>query len=152
MEKFREVQDIHTDRKTGGYCLLDLILSLSIIAFLLLLAIPLNKNITYLNQLRKDTYLYQDEIGIYQLQLLLAKNKITEVNPDEIYYQSAESECYISVVNDNLISQPGYLCYLRKVEDVYFYESWGIIYIEYYREGEYHVYPIAYVFAGYNDY
>lgn len=115
-----------------------------VISLLLLLCCPLYKNINKLNEHRKNNYSYQDEIGIYQLQILLARNTITEINPTEIYYVSSESECCISVVNDNLISQPGYLCYLLNVDDVYFYEHFGIIYIEYYREGEYHDYPIGY--------
>lgn len=146
MEEFTTIQDIYPNRKTGGYCLLELILSLAVMSLFVILAVPLCKNISELNEIKHDIYIYQDEIGIYQLQLLLAKNKITEINPTEIYYQSSESECCLSVVNDNLISQPGYLCYLREVEDVYFSESWGIIYIEYYRKGEYYEYPIGYTF------
>ncbi len=117
-----------------------------IVSFLMLLCLPIYKNIAKLNEYKSDTYIYQDEIGIYQLQLQLARNEITEINPEEIYYLTAENECRIAVVNDNLISQPGYLCYLLDIDEVYFYQSFGIIYIEYYREGEYHVYPIGYEF------
>ena len=65
-------------------------------------------------------------------------------NPSEIVYNTSESECTISLVNNNVISQPGYLCYLIDVDDIYFYKRFFIIYIEYTRKGNVYTCPIAY--------
>ena len=92
----------------------------------------------------QDIYLYQDEIGIYQMQIQLARNNIVSINPSEIVYNTSESECTISLVNNNVISQPGYLCYLIDVDDIYFYKRFFIIYIEYTRKGNVYTCPIAY--------
>ena len=92
----------------------------------------------------QDIYLYQDEIGIYQMQSQLARNNIISINPSEIVYNTSESECTIGLVNNNVISQPGYLCYLIDVDDIYFYKRFFIIYIEYTRKGNVYTCPIAY--------
>ena len=92
----------------------------------------------------QDIYLYQDEIGIYQMQIQLARNNIVSINPSEIVYNTSESECTISLVNNNVISQPGYLCYLIDVDDIYFYKRFFISYIEYTRKGNVYTCPIAY--------
>ncbi len=136
--------DILSERRSSsGYNLLEMLVGLLVTGFLASLAFPLFKTLEQLISLQK--YRYQDEIGIYQLQITLACNNILEVRSDEILYQSYEhDDCCISVVNDNLISQPGWVCFLHDIDDAEFRFSKGIIYLEYLREGEYREYPIAY--------
>ncbi|MBQ6655041.1 MAG: prepilin-type N-terminal cleavage/methylation domain-containing protein [Erysipelotrichaceae bacterium] len=130
-------------RPDRGYNLLEMLVCLLIVGFLASLAFPVFKTLEEMIKLQK--YRYQDEIGIYQLQITLACNNILEVDRDEISYQSYEhDDCLISVVNDNLIAQPGWVCFLHDIDDVTFRLKNGIIYLEYAREGEYYEYPIAY--------
>ena len=41
----------------------------------------------------RDRDFYQDETGIYQLQLLLAVNDITEIGSDVICFSTIENDC-----------------------------------------------------------
>jgi hypothetical protein len=118
-------------------------LSLLIVSFLFTLTVPILKTTSKL--LHQDIYTYQDEIGLYQMQITLATNEIISVDSYEISYQTEKNNCHISLVNFNVISQPGFLCFLKDVDNVYFYQHFGIIYIDYERDGEFYTYPIAYV-------
>ncbi|MGN1399592.1 MAG: hypothetical protein ACI4WG_06325 [Erysipelotrichaceae bacterium] len=119
-------------------------MALAALSFLLTLSLPLFNTLIKMEQYSQNIYLYQDEIGIYQMQLQLARNNITAVDPQQIVYNSSESECTISLVNNNVISQPGYLCYLIDVDDIYFYKKFFIVYLEYTRKGMTYTCPIAY--------
>lgn len=130
-------------RTHRGYSVLTLLFTLSLLAVLTSITIP---TIVLLNKLTlTQKNLYQDEIGVYQLQIQLASNKILEILPDSIIYETAKNQCEISLVNNNIISQPGWLCYIYKVDDVSFYTSLGIIYMEYERQEKQYCYPIGYV-------
>jgi len=120
-----------------------LILALFIVSFLITLTVPILKTTSKIMQ--QDIYTYQDEIGLYQMQIVLATNNITSVDSYEISYTTEKNECYISLVNYNVISQPGFVCFLIDVDNVYFYQHFGIIYIDYERDGKFYTYPIAYV-------
>ncbi|MBO4218163.1 MAG: hypothetical protein IKX74_01865 [Erysipelotrichaceae bacterium] len=120
-----------------------MLVSLLIAGFLASLSFPVFRTLEEMVKLQK--YRYQDEIGIYQLQITLACNSILEVSRDEILYESYEhDDCVISVVNDNLISQPGWVCFLHEIDDISFSVQDEIIYLEFSRDGEYREYPIAY--------
>ena len=136
--------DILSERRSSsGYNLLEMLVSLLLVGFLASLTFPLFKTLQQMISLQK--YRYQDEIGVYQLQITLACNNILKVETDEILYESYEhDDCRISVVNDNLISQPSWNCFLHDVDDVSFRLHDEIIYLEYLREGEYREYPLAY--------
>lgn len=95
--------------------------------------------------MQQDIYTYQDEIGLYQLQITLATNDVISVDSYEITYNTENNVCHISLVNFNVISQPGFLCFLKDVDNVYFYQHFGIVYIDYERDGNFYTYPIAYV-------
>lgn len=137
------MQDLLPARRTvGGYSLLEMLVSLLIISFLLTVIYPVFSSLKQL--IRRQRFRYQDEIGIYQLQIRLACNQITEVNEDEIFYYTSESESEIHLLNDNLISQPGWLCFLYDIDEVFFFVRKGIVYLEYQRDGESYEYPIAY--------
>jgi hypothetical protein len=118
------------------------VLTLFIVSFLFTLAVPILKMTSDI--MHQDIYIYQDEIGLYQMQLTLAVNEIISVDSYEISYNTEKNECHISLVNFNVISQPGYICFLKDVDNVYFYQHFGIIYIDYERDGKFYTYPIAY--------
>lgn len=130
-------------RAHRGYSLLELLLALSILAMATTIIVP---SLLATNKIKEtQKRLYQDEIGIYQLQMQIALNKVLEINPDSIVYETYKNECEISLVNNNIISQPGWLCYICDVDDVSFYVSLGIIYMEYEREDKVYTYPIGYL-------
>ncbi len=124
-------------RSNSGYNLLEMLVCLLVVSFLASLCFPMFKTLRQMVRLQK--YRYQDEIGVYQLQITLACNNILEVRTDEISYESYEhDDCLISVVNGNLISQPGWVCFLHDIDDATFSCRREIIYLEYLRDGEYY--------------
>ena len=114
-----------------------------------LVAVTLLANLIYptvrsLIELRRDLKVdYQDEIGIYQLQITLAVNDITKVTPDSITYRSADSNCIIRILNGKLISQPGTVDYIHGIDDCYFEVIDDIVYLSFTRNRR-ECWPIAY--------
>ncbi len=129
-------------RSHGGYNLLELLLSLLALSSLLGIVAPMM--VTLQKLFENEQYRYQDEIGIYQLQVLLAVNKVIEVDSDEIIYETSRRESRVEYVNNNLISTPGCVIYLYKIDDVSFKVIDDIIYMEYYRDNEWYEYAIGY--------
>lgn len=124
-----------------GYTLLECLLALLIISLSLSLSVTsfrLLKDVSIENKVN-----LQDEIGIYQIQITLAKADITSISDDQICYSTIDNEYTLHLLNNRIISQPGTIIYLIDVDDVCFYESEYIYYIEYKRNEETYVYPIA---------
>jgi len=129
-------------RPNRGFTLIEVLIALLILSFfadLICADLKILQKIAVSSQ-----YNIQDEIGIYQLQITLATNKVLEINNDSIIYQGKENECTIEIVNDNLVSTPGWICFLYGIDDVEFKVEKEIVYIEYLKDGEYYEYPIAY--------
>lgn len=123
-----------------GYTLLECLIALFILSLCLSL---FSTYISYLDYLKVDDYNLQDEIGIYQLQITLAKNEIVSVENDEIVYKTYNNECLISLVNNRLISKPGTLIYLINIDEVSFEQEEEVIYLIYVRDEKEYRYPIA---------
>ena len=110
-------------------------------AFVTAMMVPLIKLLV--SFMPEDTY-YQDEIGIYQLQIELAVNDIVEVRDDSIVYQKQGEEFELHIVNDKLISQAGTLDFIHGIEQVWFEVNGDIVYITYERDEQRFEWPLAY--------
>ena len=121
-----------------------MIVAMMMLSFLVRMCSPLLKTLQQLENY--DSYLYQDEIGIYQLQIELATGNITAVEDDCIYYQTIDNDCELSLVNRKLISQPGTLDFIHDISELNFeVDDQGIIILTFWRQGKEHVYPIGYI-------
>ena len=129
------------ERSYSGYSLLEMMLALMIVSVSTMAITPLLKTVIKLYQLQK--YDYQRDIAIYQLQITLAANDIIEIKDDEIIYQNARNEYTLHIVNNKLIAQPGTLIYIYGIEEVYFWEEKGIVYVQLDNDED-QIYPIAY--------
>ncbi len=98
-----------------------------------------------LHDLRKGVKTgYQDEIGVYQLQIALAKGDIYDVSWDAVLYRTDANDCILHLVNRKLISQPGTLDFIHDIDDAHFELRGGMIYLTYEREESETTWPIAY--------
>ena len=94
--------------------------------------------------LREEKVYYQDEIGVYQLQVELAVNDILSVEDDLIIYRKQGDEFRLHIVNGKLISQPGTVDFIHGINEVEFDLSDDIVYMTYEKEGMRFEWPIAY--------
>lgn len=143
-----------TDRTTGrsaaakrrsaaaAFTLIEVLLALAAAALIAVISLPA---VSALKQLSvpRDTY-YQDETGIYQLQIELAVNDLEEVGDDFLRYRTLDNECTLHVVNGKLISQPGTLDFIHGIDWARFESSGGIVYLRYPRGDQEFVWPVAY--------
>ncbi len=119
-----------------------MVLALGILSIITLLSSPLVRGIR--NLLRDDRVYYQDEIGIYQLQLELAVNDIVSVEDDLLVYRKQGEDFYLHIVNGKLISQPGTVDFVHGIDEVEFAEADDIIYLRYRKDVIDFDWPIAY--------
>ena len=126
----------------SGYTVIELMLTMGILALISNIMLPAINNLYQLRQSVR-TY-YQDEIGVYQLQIALACGDIDKVKRDSISYHTSESDCIIHIVNNKLISQPGTVDYIHGIDEVRFEVFDNVIYMYYERDGNELSWPIAY--------
>ena len=105
------------------------------------MTVPAIKSLIELRKALKVNY--QDEIGIYQLQLTLAVNDIKSVSRNQIRYRTSENDCVLHIVNNKLISQPGTVDFIHDIDDCCFEVVDNIVYLSYTRERK-ECWPIAY--------
>lgn len=129
-------------KETAGFSLLEMILSLFLLSVTVMLVTPLYRTLISLKNY--DSYLYQDEIGIYQLQIALALSKDIEVDEDHITFHNVNGEFELSLVNRKLIAQPGTLDYIHDISSLSFESRDGVIYLIFYRRESRFEYPIGY--------
>ena len=121
---------------------MEAVIALAILAFICTMLTP-SVALMKKASLSNGTY-YQDEIGIYQLQLELAVNDIVSVGTDSITYDKEGDRFTLHIVNNKLISQPGTLDFIHGIDRVRFYQQEDIIYIEYNRKERKFCWPLAY--------
>ena len=117
-------------------------LALFILSLITILTAPV---INSLRGLLKETKVYyQDEIGVYQLQIELAVNDILSVDSDQIIYRKQGEEFRLHIVNGKLISQPGTVDFIHGINEIEFDLDDDIVYMTYEKEGMRFEWPIAY--------
>ena len=119
-------------------------LALSVICFLSSLTVPILKTLSALKR-RSETF-YQDEMGIYQLQLELAVHDVLEVNYDSILYHKNQDTFILHIVNDKLLSQPGSENFIHGISEAVFEVEDRIIWFSFQRQEQWHRYPIGFFY------
>ncbi len=119
-------------------------LALSVICFLSGITVPILKTLSSVRT-RTRTF-YQDEIGIYQLQLELALHDVLEVNYDSILYRNNNDTVSLHIVNDKLLSQPGSEDFIHGISEAVFEVEDMIIWFSFQREQQWYRYPIGYFY------
>ena len=108
-----------------GYLALESLLSLFIYSIVSILLVSLVSLIARTNSI--DWYYF--DIGCMQLQSLLAKCEIIEVNEDEISLICNNKEQYISLDKDRIVKRDGYQILLNGIDEVEFELVGEIVYM-----------------------
>ncbi len=119
-------------------------LALSVICFLSGITVPILRTLSSIRT-RTRTF-YQDEMGIYQLQLELALHDVLEVNYDSILYRKNNDTFILHIVNDKLLSQPGSEDFIHGISEAVFEVEDMIVWLSFQREQQWHRYPIGYFY------
>jgi len=128
-------------RARAGFTVLELLISLMIMISVSTMMVPVIK---LLAALKPEKTYYQDEIGVYQLQLELAVNDIVEVRDDTIVYEKLGEEFELHIINGKLISQAGTLDFIHDIEQVWFSVENDVVYMTYERDEKRFEWPIGY--------
>lgn len=121
---------------------MEMILVCGISALIVSATVPILKVLKNMQEI--DSYNYQDDIGIYQLQIKLATSNIDEVGPDNILLHDQDNDYEISEVNGNLICTPGFLLYLHDIDSIDFQQQDDILVLSYCRNNQCSQWPVAY--------
>ena len=119
-------------------------LALSVICFLSGITVPILNALSHIKA-RTETF-YQDEMGIYQLQLELALHDVLEVNYDSILYRKNNDTFILHIVNDKLLSQPGSEDFIHGISEAVFEVEDRIIWFSFQRRDQWHRCPIGYYY------
>lgn len=128
-------------RTRAGFTVLELLISLLIMMTVSTMMVPVIK---LLAALKPERTYYQDEIGVYQLQLELAVNDIIEVRDDTIVYTKQGEEFELHIINGKLISQAGTLDFIHDIDQVWFSVEDDVVYMTYERDEKRFEWPIGY--------
>ena len=128
-------------RARAGFTVLELLISLVIMMSVSTMMLSVIK---LLAALKPEKTYYQDEIGVYQLQLELAVNDIVEVRDDTIVYEKLGEEFELHIINGKLISQAGTLDFIHDIEQVWFSLENDVVYMTYERDEKRFEWPIGY--------
>lgn len=89
---------------------------------------------TLLNKNYSTLYKSEDLSFIYQMQLLFALSTEHKINGDMLYMKKGFDEIYFELYDRTLILKDGYQIFLNDVDEVYFEENDGCIYVCYKRD------------------
>lgn len=84
----------------------------------------------------KDRTSLQDQIALVQLRRYLAVAYDIELLPSSLTFQRQHEEMRLSVVNQNLIVQPGTQMFLMDIEAVLFYLEGDSVMLRYVRDNQ----------------
>lgn len=85
----------------------------------------------YVSRIDYDYSEINDEIAMYQLRELLLIAYDIEIYDDEINFTYQDKTFRLSLINNRLILTPGTQIYLDEVDNLYFMQSDGLIYVNY---------------------
>lgn len=116
-----------------GSIFIDYLLTLSIALILLPILVA---SLCVLSYTLKMNPKVQDMIATHQFQRVLLISYDITILEDSLYFNYQNREMKASLVNQNLIIQPGTQVIYPKIEDVSFYKEDGVIYVAFERNAK----------------
>lgn len=111
---------------SDGFTLIEMIIALSICAFLTPLVSSLLKTMLHVP---KQEYAGNDKVMIHQLRLLLAEGSEAAVEDRNLVLLYRDKDSILQLDKQRLVKRPGYEIYSGELQSVQFYEADACIYI-----------------------
>ena len=120
-----------SDRK--GFALVEVLVAVLTVC----ICIPIMVSVISLMRTSlKDRTSLQDQIALVQLRRYLAVAYDIELLPSSLTFQRQHEEMRLSVVNQNLIVQPGTQMFLMDIEAALFYSEGDSVMLRYIRDNQ----------------
>ena len=124
--------------KRKGFALVEVLVAILTVCICIPILVSV---ISLMHTSLKDRTSLQDQIALIQLRRYLAVAYDVELLPSSLTFQRQQEEMRLSVVNQNLIVQPGTQIFLIDIETALFYLEGDSVMLRYVRnQQEYEVY------------
>ena len=124
--------------KRKGFALVEILVAILTVCICIPILVSV---ISLMHTSLKDRTSLQDQIALIQLRRYLAVAYDVELLPSSLTFQRQQEEMRLSVVNQNLIVQPGTQIFLMDIETALFYLEGDSVMLRYVRnQQEYEVY------------
>ncbi len=124
--------------KRKGFALIEVLVAILTVCICIPILVSV---ISLMHTSLKDRTSLQDQIALIQLRRYLAVAYDVELLPSSLTFQRQQEEMRLSVVNQNLIVQPGTQIFLMDIETALFYLEGDSVMLRYVRnQQEYEVY------------
>ena len=124
--------------KRKGFALVEILVAILTVCICIPILVSV---ISLMHTSLKDRTSLQDQIALIQLRRYLAVAYDIELLPSSLTFQRQQEEMRLSVVNQNLIVQPGTQMFLMDIETALFYLEGDSVMLRYVRnQQEYEVY------------
>ena len=124
--------------KRKGFALVEILVAILTVCICIPILVSV---ISLMHTSLKDRTSLQDQIALIQLRRYLAVAYDVELLPSSLTFQRQHEEMRLSVVNQNLIVQPGTQMFLMDIEAALFYLEGDSVMLRYVRDQqEYEVY------------
>ena len=124
--------------KRKGFALVEILVAVLTVCICIPILVSV---ISLMHTSLKDRTSLQDQIALIQLRRYLAVAYDIELLPSSLTFQRQQEEMRLSVVNQNLIVQPGTQMFLMDIETALFYLEGDSVMLRYVRnQQEYEVY------------
>ena len=124
--------------KRKGFALVEVLVAILTVCICIPILVSV---ISLMHTSLKDRTSLQDQIALIQLRRYLAVAYDVELLPSSLTFQRQQEEMRLSVVNQNLIVQPGTQMFLMDIETALFYLEGDSVMLRYVRnQQEYEVY------------
>ena len=119
--------------KRKGFALVEILVAILTVCICIPILVSV---ISLMRTSLKDRTFLQDQIALVQLRRYLAVAYDIELQPSSLTFQRQHEEMRLSVVNQNLIVQPGTQMFLMDIEAALFYLEGDSVMLRYVRDNQ----------------
>lgn len=133
IEKMKDVEGCTSMSNRKGFALVEVLVAILTVCICIPIIVSV---ISLMRTSLKDRVFLQDQIALIQLRRYLAVAYEIELLPSSLTFQRQHEEMRLSVVNQNLIVQPGTQIFLMDIETAIFYLEGDSVMLRYVRDNQ----------------